>query len=335
MSASRKSPGTLKALRDVRTCWATLLLSACAARPAPVQDSIAPITTAPLQPPVDPEYPPCPTPGWATPEALIGAWNVFRSGSGGRSFSAERHDYHPDGTMHTVELRWHMPSPAELEPITGSYVGLLTMFETREEGDGTWWVDPSGLRELRWTVGATTRVIRERLWVKRESWRGPHASVHRRPLRLDADGVWRGEQLREQIGPGGPSGAVSRIELRFDPPLVHPGSEPCSVEISRHLRVWGGGKPAEWTDTARHACSFYNDYIVLLRDVADIRRPGPDARLQTAFAAFADNQVQWVAPDALLIGGYTRDEPETQARAAEPPISRQDVRGIGFCTPTP
>lgn len=65
----------------------------------------------------------------------------------------------------------------------------------------------------------------------------------------------------------------------------------------------------------------------------NIRRPGPDARLQTAFEAFAASQVQWVAPDALLLGWYTRDEPETQARAAEPPISRHDARGIGFCTP--
>lgn len=338
MSASRESSRTRAALRGVRTCWATLLLSACAARPAPVQDSVAPaaaVTTATRTASIDPVYPPCPTPGWATPAALVGAWNAFQYDARGHQPTfAERHDYHRDGTMQTVRLSWHMPSHAELEPITGSYVGLLTMFETREEGAGTWWIDASGLRELRWTVGDETRVIRERLWVKLESWRGPHASVHRRPLRRYDDGVWRGEQLRERIGPGGPSGAISRIELRFDPPLLRPAGERCSVEISRYLRVWGDGEPAKWTDTARHDCSFYNDYIVLVRDETNIRRPGPDARLQTAFAAFEANQVQWVAPDALLLGWYTRDEPETQARAADPPISRHDVRGIGFCTPT-
>lgn len=328
--------GRFAALRGMRRWWPMLLLSACAAHAAPVRETLtpAPAPPAPIAS-IDPPYPPCPTPGWATPAALIGAWNVVRSGGRDRPTSVERHDYYPDGTMRTVELRWHNPTPDELIPITGGpWVGRLTRFETREEGTGTWRIDASGLRELRWTAGGITRVIRERLWVKRESWRGPHASVHRRPIRRDDDGVWRGETFRDQITQGRARGHSSRIELRFDPPLVGPGGERCSVEISRFLRVWGDGKPAEWTDTARHDCSFDRNYIILLRDIEAVRRPGPDERLQAAFAAFNDTHVQWVAPDALLLGGYTRDEPETQARAAEPPISRHDVQGIGFCTPT-
>ncbi len=346
----------------MRPGWLVLTLAACADRSLQTRAVLAPgpvVTAAPASPttsstaslsptapeaqlPVDPPYAPCPAPGWASAEVLIGGWQTGWTESKAEQQDGIRHDYEADGTLRMLHMIRR--GPPDAVRLYGGKLHYVPRPEQRREMLGTWRIDTFGVRELRWVDGTTTHTSRGRVWVSLEGSYKPYAKLALRPLERGADGVWRGAQsftstpsTRDQRE----RGRESRIELRFDPPLGTATTGACTVEVRRQLRVWGGGKPAIWKGRSREACVIDGKRITI--DPSETPRSalfeqwpggGPEHDWRMDLDVFDVRQLDRVAADVLLAREPAR-EPTRRARATVPPILWQDVIHVGLCAALP
>jgi hypothetical protein len=318
----------------LRTCCA-LALSACAAHPAPPAASPPQFVTAPrpaLDPPPDlawPPAPPCPVEGWLTADTLVGPWQHHYSEQSPRGMHAryaERHDFHRDGTAHGLRLTRRPPAFDPVKAETGfSPVPVLPYPEEREESRGTWHLGEAGLRDVRWISDTAIRTTRDRVWV----WSHDYAKLGTRPLLRGDDDVWRGELYRDELRDGVSRGLDIKISLRFDPPIGDDG--PCTVEVTRELRVWGDGQPAALSTHTHHNCSVFAESVELGLPYV----PADDPRVVRALQEFDLDQLARVAPDVLLAHEPWWGEPRVQALAFDPPNIWHELHRIGHCTRTP
>ncbi|MBA3545776.1 MAG: hypothetical protein H0T76_04765 [Nannocystis sp.] len=341
----------------MRPGWLVLTLAACADRsprtrafvaPADIVATEDPVATAPAPPaapetelPIDPPYAPCPTPGWASAEVLVGAWRTGWSAQKSDQMDGIRHDYEADGTLRMLHMSRR--GPPDAKRMHGGNVHYMPRPEGRREMLGTWRIDASGVRERRWVDGATTHVSRGRVWVAVVDGFMPYAKLALRPLERGADGVWRGALYYASTKGQREHGLETQVELRFDPPLGTATTGPCTVEVRTQVRVWGNGKPATWKGRVRDACVIDGKRITIQRSGTP-RPPGSehwpgggpehDELLHKGYLAFDVLQLDRVAADVLL-AGEPWAEPIYRARATIPPILWHDVIHIGSCAALP
>jgi hypothetical protein len=264
-----------------------------------------------------------------TADTLVGPWlHNYRIASprGIHARHAERHDFHRDGTAHGLRLTRRPPALDEFKAEAGyTLVPVLPYPEEREESDGTWRVGAAGLREVRWISDRALRTTRDRVWLSVHR----HAALAMRPLLRGDDDVWRGESHRDEQRDGLSSGHDIQISLRFDPPIGDDG--PCTVEVTRDLRVWGDGEPATLHTHTHHSCTVTADSVELALPYV----PTDDPRLVEALQQFDLDRLARVAPDVLLARDPWKGGPRVQAMAFDPPHLWHELHTIGPCTRAP
>lgn len=195
----------------MRPGWLVLTLAACVDRSPRTQAAVAPavvvapenaVAAAPASPPAasptvpeaelpsDPPYAPCPAPGWASAEVLIGAWQTGWTEPKAEQQDGIRHDYEADGTLRMLHMIRR--GPPDAVRLYGGKLHYVPRPEQRREMLGSWRIDAFGVRELRWVDEATTHGSRGRVWVSVVNENRPHAKLALRPLERGADGAWRG-----------------------------------------------------------------------------------------------------------------------------------------------
>ena len=106
---------------------------------------------------------------------------------------------------------------------------------------------------------------------------------------------------------------------------------PCTVEVTRKLRVWGDGEPAALSTHTHHNCSVFAESVELELPYV----PSDDPRVVRALDEFDLDQLARVAPDVLLAHEPWWGEPRTQALAFDPPNIWHELHSIGHCTRAP